>query len=190
MLGEDGSPRRSEGEVPVTETARLRLRRLTFADSPFLVELLNDRDFLANIGDRGVHSIADARRYLTNGPLASYEQHGFGLYLMELKDPPTAIGMCGLLHRASHPDVELGFALLPGFRGRGYIQEAARATLQLGMETLGLRVIVALAAPSNAISAHILRRLGFLYDRRVHFTDDGGESCLFVLTRTPADAAQ
>lgn len=176
--------------MTVTETARLRLRRLTFDDSPFLVELLNDRDFLANIGDRGVHSITDAHRYLTNGPLASYEQYGFGLYLMELKDPPTAIGMCGLLHRASHPEVELGFALLPHFRGRGYIQEAARATLQLGMETLGLRVIVAITVPSNAISAHILRRLGFVYDRRVHFTDDGGESCLFVLTRTPADAAQ
>lgn len=176
--------------MTVTETARLRLRRLTFDDSPFLVELLNDRDFLANIGDRGVHSIADAHRYLTNGPLASYEQYGFGLYLMELKDPPTAIGMCGLLHRASHPDVELGFALLPDFRGRGYIQEAARATLQLGMETLGLRIIVAIAAPGNTISTHILRRLGFVYDRRVRFTDDGGESCLFVLPRTRANAAK
>ena len=176
--------------MTVTETTRLRLRRLTLDDSPFLVELLNDRDFLANIGDRGVHSIADAHRYLTNGPLASYEQHGFGLYLLELKEPPTAIGMCGLLHRASHPDVELGFALLPGFRGRGYIQEAARATLQLGIETLGLRVIVAIAAPGNAISAHILRRLGFVYERLVRFTDDGGESCLFVLTRPAADSAQ
>jgi RimJ/RimL family protein N-acetyltransferase len=176
--------------VTVTETARLRLRRLTFDDSAFLVELLNDRDFLANIGDRGVHSIDDAHRYLTNGPLASYEQYGFGLYLMELKDPPTAIGMCGLLHRASHPDVELGFALLPAFRGRGYTQEAARATLQLGIETLGLRVIVAITAPGNAISAHILRSIGFVYERRVRFTDDGGESCLYVLTRTRADTAQ
>jgi ribosomal-protein-alanine N-acetyltransferase len=176
--------------VTVTETTRLRLRRLTLDDSPFLIELLNDRDFLANIGDRAVHSIADAHRYLTHGPFASYEQHGFGLYLMELKEPPTAIGMCGLLHRASHPDVELGFALLPGFRGRGYIQEAARATLQLAIETLGLRVIVAITAPGNAISAHILRRLGFVYERPVRFTDDGGESCLFVLTRTAADSAQ
>jgi hypothetical protein len=49
---------------------------------------------------------------------------------------------------------------------------------------------VAITAPGNAISAHILRRLGFVYERLVCFTDDGGESCLFVLTRTAADSAQ
>ena len=38
---------------PVLETARLRLRRLSEADAPFMLELLNDPDFIRNIADRG-----------------------------------------------------------------------------------------------------------------------------------------
>jgi RimJ/RimL family protein N-acetyltransferase len=91
-----GSPRHAKGETSVTviETERLALRELTADDAAFIVELLNDPSFLRYIGDRGVRTIDDARRYIETGPRASYAQHGFGLYLVErragrLKPAPT-----------------------------------------------------------------------------------------------------
>ena len=177
-------------EVPgaVAETARLRLRRLREADAAFIHELLNDPDFLTQIGDRGVRSAEDARHYLANGPVASYTRHGFGLYLVELRASAAPIGICGLLRRETHPDVEIGFAFLPRYRRQGYALEAAQATMRLGTATFGLRRIVAITALDNAASIAILESLGFEFAGLVRFTDDG-ESRLFVFEATPEHAA-
>jgi [ribosomal protein S5]-alanine N-acetyltransferase len=166
--------------VKVAETTRLRLRQFEQRDAPFIVELLTDPEFLRNIGDRGVHDEADAQRYIASGPVASYARNGFGLYKMELKDSSTAIGMCGLLRRDTHPDVEIGFALLPKYRRTGYTLEAARAVMQLAQHVLGLTRVVAITAPDNAASIRILERLNMKFAGMVHYTSDGGVSRLFV----------
>jgi hypothetical protein len=44
------------------------------------------------------------------GPVASYKQFGFGLYLEALKETGVPIGICGLLKRESMQDIEIGFA--------------------------------------------------------------------------------
>jgi len=54
------------------ETERLTLRPLTTGDAAFILELVNDPDWLRNIGDRNVHTLADAERYITNSPMAKY----------------------------------------------------------------------------------------------------------------------
>ena len=70
--------------MTVLETARLALRRFDVGDAPFILRLLNEPSWIENIGDKGVRTLDDAVRYLTNGPLAMYERVGFGLYLVEL----------------------------------------------------------------------------------------------------------
>lgn len=70
----------------VIETRRLSLRRQTVDDAPFILRLLNDADFLRHIGDRGVRSVEDAEAYIRDGAVASYEAHGFGLYVVESND--------------------------------------------------------------------------------------------------------
>ena len=163
----------------VSETARLRLRELQEGDAAFVLELYTDPDFLANIGDRGVHSLDSARRYIADGPGASYRRHGFGLWVMELKSDASAVGLCGLLRRDTHPDVELGFAVLPRFRRRGYTLEAARAAVTIAAQELALPCLVALVVPGNHASVQLLEQLGFGFQRPVRFTA-GGDSLLFL----------
>ena len=166
----------------IIETARVRLRWLQQEDAAFILELLTDPQFLANVGDRGVHDLTSARRYVEDGPGASYRQHGFGLYAVELKATGLPLGLCGLLRRDSHPDVELGFAMLPRARRLGYTLEAAAAALEFAFRQFGLKRIVAIAAPHNDASIHILQRLGMRPGGRVRFTADG-ESQLFAIER-------
>jgi ribosomal-protein-alanine N-acetyltransferase len=168
--------------VSVIETPRLRLRWLQHADAAFILELLTDPQFRANVGDRGVHDLQSARRYIEEGPAASYRRFGFGLYAVELKAAGMTVGLCGLLRRDSHPDVEIGFAMLPNARRLGYTSEAAAATLEFAFNELGLKRIVAITAPHNATSMHILQRLGMHSEGRVQFTADG-ESQLFGIER-------
>ena len=164
----------------VCETARLRLRRLRCEDAAFILELLNDPDFLQNVGDRQVRSLADAERYILTGPVASYERWGFGLYLMEIRSTGAPAGICGLLRRDGLEDPDIGFALLPRFRGAGYALEAAIAALRYGREVLGLARIVAITAPENHSSMQVLGRLGLKFDRMIQLPGVAGESRLFT----------
>jgi len=139
------------------ETPRLLLRPFAFSDAPFILRLLNEPSFLEHIGDKGVRTLEDARRYLEDGPLASYARHGHGLMAVVSKETREAIGMCGLLKREhlDHPD--LGYAFLPEAWGQGYAFEAARAVL----EDAGQDRVLALVSPENGPSIRLLEKLGF-----------------------------
>src|SRR4030095_10136345 len=95
------------------ETVRLWLRRFAEDDVQFIFNLLNQPSFIRFIGDKSVRTLDDARNYLSTGPIKSYRENGFGLYLVELKPSHTPIGMCGLLKRDTLEYVDLGFAFLP-----------------------------------------------------------------------------
>ena len=148
----------------VARTPRLRLRWFEPAaegDQDFVVTLVNDPDWIANIGKRDVSTREQAEAYLRDGPRAMCEKLGFGLFLVESADGQTPLGMCGLIKRDHLPDVDLGFAFLPAWRGQGLAREAAEAVLRLAREHLGLARIVAIVTPSNEPSLGLLRRLGF-----------------------------
>lgn len=165
--------------MKVLETPRLVLRRLADADAPFILELTNDPDFLKNIGDRGVRNLDDAVRYIRNGPMAMYDRHGFGLFKVELKGTGEPIGMCGLLKRDVLPDVDIGYAFLPGFRSQGYAGESAAATLAYARDTLAIPRVAAIVSPGNLDSIRLLAKLGMAFDRPVRLAPDDEEIDLF-----------
>ncbi len=164
----------------VLTSERLILRRLTLDDAEFIVRLLNDPDFVRFIGDRGVRTPDDARRYLRDGPLRSYEIHGFGLWAVELAATREPLGMSGLLKRDALDDVEVGFAFLPQARRQGYAFEAARAVLDYGRDVHGLGRIVAITSPDNQASIGLLERLGLRFERLLRLTQEGEELELFA----------
>jgi RimJ/RimL family protein N-acetyltransferase len=166
--------------LTVFATERLRLRLLTEDDAPFILKLVNDEAWLRYIGDRGVRNAEDARNYILKGPVASYAKNGFGLWLVELKAGATPIGICGLLRRDTLPDVDIGFAYLPAFRGLGYAFEAGRATLAHGRAKLGLKRIVAVTLPANAASIRTLAKLGLRFEKMIRLTADAEELQLFA----------
>jgi RimJ/RimL family protein N-acetyltransferase len=166
--------------VPDLHTARLVLRRLHAGDAPFIYQLLNEPSWLQYIGDRGIRTLEDAVRYIETGPLFMYERYGLGLYHVRLAADGQPVGVCGLLKRESLEDVDLGFALLPGFRGEGYAREAAAAVLSHGRTVLGLQRIVAIVLRHNAPSRRLLEGLGFRLERPVRLVDDREELLLYA----------
>ena len=149
----------------VLETERLVLRRFDVGDAQFILELVNDPDWLRYIGDKAVRNLDDARGYIQKGPMDMYARHGFGLYCVELKSDATPIGMCGLLKRETLEDVDIGFAFLPQFRSQGYACEAALATLAYGADALGLKRVVATTTPDNDASGRLLCKVGLRFER-------------------------
>ena len=163
------------------ETSRLQLRWLNSNDAAFIYRLVNDPQWLRHIGDKQVHDLDGARHYIESGPRAMYQQFGFGLNLVSLKDDGTAIGICGLLQRDSLPAADLGFAFLPEYRGRGYAQEAAEAALHHGFSTLEQRRIVAIVDTGNQASIRLLEKLGFHFDRKIQTKPNGTPADLYSI---------
>ncbi|HJS23479.1 MAG TPA: GNAT family N-acetyltransferase [Pyrinomonadaceae bacterium] len=151
--------------MTVLETERLSLRQFTVDDAQFILTLLNEPSFLRYIGDKQVRNLEDAEAYILNGPVASYERNGFGLYAVELKESYTRMGMCGFLKREELPDPDIGFAFLPEFWNEGFGFEAASAVLQDARERLRLQRILAITSLDNEASIKLLQRLGFRFDR-------------------------
>ena len=165
--------------MTVLQTERLALRRLSPDDAEFILDLLNQPSFLRYIGDKGVRNTEEAINYIQTGPVASYEQHGFGLYLVQLKETGAAIGMCGLLKRDTLPDVDIGFAFLPEYWSRGYALESAEAVMKYGKEQFGLQRIVAITSLENESSIKLLEKLGMKFEGLIKLGDDEREVRLF-----------
>jgi ribosomal-protein-alanine N-acetyltransferase len=165
--------------MKVLETERLVLRRFTVEDDAFVLELLSDPAWLRFIGDKGVKTLSDASDYLLKGPIDMYERLGFGAYLTERKSDGVPMGLCGLIKRDALDDVDLGFAFLPPFRAMGYAYEAASAVMAYGKRAFGLTRIVAITSPDNVMSARLLEKLGFSFERMFSLGEGGPEVRLF-----------
>jgi RimJ/RimL family protein N-acetyltransferase len=167
-------------ELRALETDRLRLRRLTLDDAPFILRLLNEPSWHRFIGDKGVRTLDGARAYLRDGPLAMYERAGVGLLRVGLKAGDAPIGLCGLIRRDALPDVDIGFALVPDYWGGGYAFEASSAVLDFGLRVLALPRIVAITVPGNARSIRLLERLGLAFEKRLALEGGGEELSLYA----------
>ncbi len=164
----------------ILETERLSLRKLTADDAGFILRLLNEPSFMENIGNKGVRTLEDARNYILNGPVASYERFGFGLFCVEEKTSGAAIGICGLLKRDTLDDVDLGYALLPEFCSKGYAVESAAGVMRFAYHTLGLNRVVAITSPDNQRSIRVLEKIGFRFDKLIRLSADAEEIKLFT----------
>ena len=149
----------------VLQTERLYLRQQQVADAPFILQLVNDSDWIRYIGDRGLRTVEAAEAHIRDGAMAMYTRHGFGLYLVETKVAQVPIGICGLVRRDFLDEVDLGFALMPQYRGKGYAYEAAQATIDYARSEIGLERLLAIVLPDNVASIRLLERLGYQFDQ-------------------------
>jgi [ribosomal protein S5]-alanine N-acetyltransferase len=161
------------------ETARLSIREISEADGEFIFGLMNEPAYIRYIGDRGIRTPENARAYILDKLAASYARFGFGMYLVELKGGPEAVGICGFVKRDSleHPDI--GFAFLREHWSRGFAFEASSAVLGHGFGALGLKTVLGVTLPDNRGSIRLLERLGLRFQKMIRLPRVDRDSMLF-----------
>ena len=165
--------------MTLLSTERLFLRKFNLKDADFLIKLMNDKDWIRNIGDRGVHSIRHAEEYIRTRFLKSYDENGFGFYVIALKDSGQLIGTAGLVNREGLEHVDIGYGMLPEYRGKGYAFEATKAVYDYGYSELGLNKIIAIVNPDNQGSINLLKKLGLRFEKMIRLPDEDKEIELF-----------
>ncbi len=163
------------------ETERLILRPFEEErDAAFMLEVLNDPGFIANVADRGVRTVEQAAGYIRQKFFPGYERYGVSYCVVELKMSGVPVGSCGLLKRDTLEDFDIGYSTLDRFAGNGYAFEAAAALIDYGRTKLGLKRIIGLTSTENAKSAHLLEKLGLRFEGMVQLPGYATETRLFA----------
>ena len=163
----------------VAETPRLILRRMAPEDAAHIHALLTDADFLAQIGDRGVKTLADAERAIVERYVPAYAREGFGMFAVIERASGAWLGMAGLVDRDGLDHADIGYAFLPAARGRGYALEAVRAVMAWGAAK-GIAPIVAIVSPANARSIVILEAIGLVAGGRIRLPNADHDVILYI----------
>ncbi|MBI4913626.1 MAG: GNAT family N-acetyltransferase [Acidobacteria bacterium] len=164
----------------VLHTPRLLLREFDPGDAAFILGLLNEPSFIENIADKGVRTLEQAEAYLRTGPMDSYARRGHGLWAVVEKASGLPAGMCGLIKRDAFLDVDLGYAFLPAFWGRGLALEAAMACCGHARDAMGLRRLIAIVTPTNGPSIRLLGKLDFHPAGTTRMDPDPAELALYA----------
>lgn len=164
----------------VMNTARLNLREIELEDAPFIFELMNEPPWIRFIGDRGIHTLADARGFISDRLRPSYSRDGFGFWLVELAADQSPLGICGLIKRPGLEYVDLGFALRESYWGNGYARESSEAVIDFAREQAGLEMLAAIVNPENERSARLLESLGMRFEEMIQLEGEDIELRLFL----------
>jgi RimJ/RimL family protein N-acetyltransferase len=155
----------------ILHTERLHMRQLTEADAPFMHRMMNSEGWLQFIGDRHIRTHDDAAAYLRNVYIPHYATHGFGFYVVSLIGNDEPLGLCGLIKRDGLEDVDIGFAFLPEYQGKGYAFEAAKEVLNFAA-TKGITNVVAITTPDNETSISLLKKIGLAQHKSIEMNGE------------------
>jgi RimJ/RimL family protein N-acetyltransferase len=177
------------GSVPgVIETPRLLLRRWRPTDLPTLAAIYADPEVMRYIADGSVRSRDETSAALQRME-RDWDERGFGLFALELRETGELIGWAGLAVPLFLPEllpaVEIGWRLGRAHWGRGYATEAAREVLRYGFDEAGLERIVSIFHPDNHASGNVMRKLGMTLDRTTTVPSHGGPATVMATSAPP-----
>ena len=164
---------------PLLNTERLELRWLTPDDAEMMLAIWNDPAFLRYVGDRGVRTVEQARSAIEAGPLQIYADYGYGPFRLTRRDDGSDVGICGLFRREGLDEPDIGFAILPEYRGRGFGFESSVAVLDHARDALNLSGVTAIVSPQNERSIGLLEKLNMYYERTIRLPGDDDDLSLY-----------
>jgi [ribosomal protein S5]-alanine N-acetyltransferase len=152
--------------MTLMETDRMTLRQMTPGDVEHLLGIFSDPEamrFYPGTKDR-----AETEGWI-GWNLESYQKHGFGLWIAELRTTGEFVGQCGLVRQEvdGQPEVEIGYLFLRRVWGQGLATEAARASRDYAFDRLGYRRLISLIHPENRASQRVAEKVGMTLEKQV-----------------------
>ena len=143
----------------ILETQRLYLREMTLSDLDSLCKILQDEQTM--YAYEGAFSDTQSREWLDK-QLFRYQQWGFGLWAVVLKESDHMIGQCGLTMQPWKEKelLEVGYLFQRQYWHRGYATEAAKACIDYAFRALNASEVYSMIRDTNIASQKVALRNG------------------------------
>ena len=147
----------------------MRLRPLDKDDIPDWAQLIYaDPDVARYLPGPDVTPLERTER-LYRHFAGQWPRYGVGEWAVTDRETGELLGQAGLNHIAGLKETELDYALAKHAWGRGLATEAASAVVRFAFETAGLARLIGFVVPENVASRRVLERVGFGYERDMHY---------------------
>lgn len=149
-------------------TDRIKARRLTPGDLDDLATLYQTPEVTATLGgSRSREEVIQAlERHLNH-----WDEYGFGYFIFEDKESGAFMGRGGLqrCNVDGRDEVEVGYAFMPDYWGKGFATQVAHELLRIGFEELNLASIIGFTLPGNEASKRVLEKNGFVFEKEMMY---------------------
>jgi [ribosomal protein S5]-alanine N-acetyltransferase len=148
-------------------TDRLIAERLRPEHLADYVRLFQDVRVMATLSPDGKPLPAEEAARWLQLSLEHWDRHGYGFWAIRTRADNQFVGRAGLksADASGKPEVELAYALLPEFWGRGLATEISTAILKRAFEDLGLSEVICFTLTTNTASQRVMKKLGFQFER-------------------------
>ncbi|SEN82033.1 GNAT family N-acetyltransferase [Nonomuraea pusilla] len=167
---------------PPAPTERLSLREMTRADLDDMAALLGDPEVMRHYPRPFTRE--EAARWIESS-LRSYEEHGYGLWTVTVRETGEFAGNCGLTRQNVEGEIftEVGYLVPARLQGRGYATEAALACRDHARDVLGVDRLIAIINPENVPSQRVAGKLGLTFERTAAY--NGSRQRIYSLRLRP-----
>jgi ribosomal-protein-alanine N-acetyltransferase len=146
---------------PVLKTERLTLRQLVMGDANEIFALRSDDNVNKYLGRKPSKSIDDAKAFI-QAINENIKRNDSVYWAITLSGTDKLIGtICLYEFLDGNVKAEIGYELLPGFQGKGIMQEAISKVIDFGMQHIGLHSIEAYTHSENHSSTRLLEKFNF-----------------------------
>jgi len=167
--------------LPLIKTERLSLRMFEIYDFNSAFKLFNDEEVQKYLSPENRRNRKQIKVTLKK-MFERWKERGFGIWCVSEKHSGEMFGYCGFQYFDQTLNVEIVFAFLKDFWGKGFATEAANACLKFGFEELLFEKVFAVTHPENTSSCRVLEKIGLVFvDESIHY---GIDTLTFSISRT------
>jgi len=143
----------------ILETERLTLREMRQSDYSALCKILQNEEVM--VAYEGAFTDEEVQQWLDR-QLKRYQEDGFGLWAVILKETNEMIGQCGLTMQDCEEKqiLEIGYLLQKAYWHQGYASEAAIACKEYAFEKLNAEEVFSMIRDTNIASQNVAIRNG------------------------------
>ena len=168
------------GATPELHAPEVRLRHLAEADTTFLFSLFQEEQTASSSGLEAMKTLDEAWDLYKQW--ANMTRSGTGIrWVIETADGHAA-GTLGF-RKSAIGLAEIGYELLPQWRGKGLMRKSLELALQWAEENLSAQFVEACVLPDNERSISLLKKFSFAYDHREYVQVSNGRKIAQVWIR-------
>lgn len=165
---EPSTPQEFFSRLPVLETPRLILRRMTMRDAADMYEYARDPEVARHVLWDAHRSVSETRGYL-RAVLYQYRNGYPSQWGIVERATGRLIGTIGYMsYQEDNALAEVGYSLARSHWNQGLMTEALNAVIRVSFETLKLHRIEAQHFTANPSSGRVMQKCGMTHEGRMH----------------------